>query len=437
MSSRYSLLGIRQGLCTFTLLSRLSSPLALTHFGKCFGLTFQAVKVVRQRYTSTPETLYLLEQFRQMLNDCVRIGLVENVTSLKSLSLKAYEQLAGYDMMSYYKVCAVSRATGILRNYRKAKRLGKPVKEPHASRPQLVTCYGFRIRGRRLLVPFKPKQPIRIPLNSHTLEVLSQPPISPRSIMLTDQTISITFAKSIAPMEPVGFIGVDNNLDNIATVDSNSSLARYDTSKATMIKAKDREVMSHMTRNDARVRRRVYRKYGQKQRNRVTQLLHHISKQVVAHAKENRFGIVMERLTGLRRLYRRSDRQSRWYRARMNSWSYVALQRQIEYKAHWEGIPVIYVNPRGTSAKCSICGAQMVSEENRMLRCGSCEFTVDRDVNAAKNILARGLRFGPVAPATEAMVQEPSHEREGTLKVDAGELTSQTLTEPLLPDDSW
>jgi IS605 OrfB family transposase len=151
--------------------------------------------------------------------------------------------------------------------------------------------------------------------------------------------------------------------------------------------------------------------------------LHYISKQIVADVKENRFGIVMEKLTGLQRLYRKGNWQGRRYRARMNSWSYAVLQQQIEYKARWEGIPVIYVNPSGTSAKCSICGVQMVSEENRMLRCNSCGFMVDRDVNAAKNILARGPRFGPVAPAIEAMVQEPSREREEILKVDAGELT--------------
>jgi len=413
-----------RGICTFTLLSRLSSPNSLTcdQVGGWLGLTVRAVKAVRQRYTSKAEILWLLDQFRQMLNDCIRIGLVENMTSLKSLSLKAYKQLAGYDVMSCYKLCAISRATGILRNYRKAKRRGKPVKEPYATRPQLVTCYGFKIRSGCLLVPFKPKQRIRIPLNDHTLEVLSRPGLSLRSITLTDQTLSITFAKSIALIEPAGFIGVDSNLNNITTADSNSSVTRYDASKATMIKAKYREVKSHVTRNDARVRRQMYRKYGLKQRNRVNQFLHHISRQVVADAKENRFGIVMEKLTELRRLYRKGNRQGRSYRARMNGWSYAVLQRQIEYKAHWEGIPVIYVNPYGTSAKCSICGRRMMSEENRMLRCLSCGFTVDRDVNAAKSILARGLRFGPVAPATEAMVQELSHEREATLKVDAGEL---------------
>ncbi|MGA2238493.1 MAG: hypothetical protein ABSG74_04705 [Candidatus Bathyarchaeia archaeon] len=49
----------------------------------------QVLKSVWQHYAPAPETAWLLEQFRQMLNDCVRIGLAENVTSLKSLSLKA------------------------------------------------------------------------------------------------------------------------------------------------------------------------------------------------------------------------------------------------------------------------------------------------------------------------------------------------------------
>jgi putative transposase len=153
----------------------------------------------------------------------------------------------------------------------------------------------------------------------------------------------------------------------------------------------------------------------------VKQILHHASKQIVNDAKSREFGVVMEKLAGIRKLYRKGNWQSRGYRGRMNSWSYYELQRQIEYKAHWEGIPVIYVNPNGTSVKCSICGSRMKPEENRQLKCRSCGFTVDRDVNAARNILARALRFGAIASATEAMVQEP--QRRVILKVDADEST--------------
>ena len=370
----------------------------------------RAVKTVQQHYTPSPEILHMLEQFRQMLNDCVRIGVAENVTSLKSLSTKTYHQLATYDAMSYYKLCAISKATGILRNYGKARRKNSETKEPCARRPQLTTCYGFKIRANEkvLLLPFKPKQPLPIPLNTHTLRVLCEPSIQVRSVTLTNQTLSISYAKEVQPIQPRGLIAVDRNLDNLTAADSDGLITRQDLVKATEVKSMYREIRSHMRRSNLRIRRRVNGKYGRKQREKVKQILHHASKQIILDAKRKQFGIVMEKLTGIRKLYRKGNWQGRGYRGMMNSWSYCQLQQQIEYKARWEGIPVIYVNPRGTSVECSICGSRMKPEENRQLKCQSCGFTVDRDVNAARNILARGVRFAPVALPVEAMVQEPS-----------------------------
>lgn len=85
-----------------------------------------ALKTVRQGYTPNDDLLSLLEEFRHMLNECIRIGLRENLTNLKALSVKAYGHLSRYDAMSY-KLCAISRAAGILRNYRKAGRRGRHV----------------------------------------------------------------------------------------------------------------------------------------------------------------------------------------------------------------------------------------------------------------------------------------------------------------------
>ena len=56
-----------------------------------------------------------------------------------------------------------------------------------------------------------------------------------------------------------------------------------------------------------------------------------------------------------------------------------------------------------------------------MLDCPSCRFTVGRDLNAARNILARGMRavrFVAAAPGGEVMVAVKG------FQVDAGELTS-------------
>jgi putative transposase len=343
---------------------------------------------------------------------------------MKSLSSKAYRQLGEYDMMSCYKLCAITKAAGILSNYRKAVRKWPHVKEPYARRVQLINCYRVRLTDGKLIFPFKPGRPFSIPLNPYTISVLSQPDTTVRSITLTGVKAAIAYAKDIVTIRPKGVVGLDRNMDNVTSVDSDGSVRYHDLAKANEVKALYREVKSHMKRNDHRVRQRIFVKYGRRQSNRVRQLLHQTSKYIVENAKQKQHAIAMEKLTGLRKLYREGNGQGNQYRARMNSWSYAELQRQVEYKARWEGIPVIYVNPDGTSAKCSICGSRMarIPEENRKLKCHSCDFTVDRDVNAARNILAKGLRavrFAAVAPALEAMVAVQR------CQVDAGESTNK------------
>jgi putative transposase len=366
----------------------------------------RAIKAVQQHYTPSPEILLMLDEFRRMMNTCIQIGLTENATSLKSLSVKAYKQLATYDAMSYYKLCAISGVTGILRNYRRTVRHGENPTAPHVRRLRLTTCYGFKIKDGCLLLPYHPGESIRIPLTPHVQATIRKYKV--RSVTLTQDKLSLTYAKEVAEVRPSGFIGIDRNLNNVTLASTDGSSAKHELTEATRVKATYRLVRSRIRRNDVRILREITSKYGRKQQEKVKRILHNASKQIVEDAKGREFGIVMEKLTGIRKLYRHGNWQCRGYRGVMNGWSYFELQRQIEYKAQWEGIPVIYVNPSGTSVKCSMCGSRMARkpEESRQLKCPSCGFTVDRDVNAARNILARGVRFAPIALPVEAMVQE-------------------------------
>jgi putative transposase len=69
---------------------------------------------VWQNYQPTAEILLLMETFRHIINECVRIGLENNISTMKKLGNLAYKQLASYDVVSYYKLCAISHAAGIL-----------------------------------------------------------------------------------------------------------------------------------------------------------------------------------------------------------------------------------------------------------------------------------------------------------------------------------
>ena len=346
-----------------------------------------AVKVVRQRYQAPADLLRLLDEFKRMVNICVAVGMQENVSSLKTPSLRSYQHLSR-DILGYYRLGAISTATRILRNHRSVRRKNPRTRFPYARKLMLTTCYGFKIQNNLLRLPVKPRHYVYVKLNSHTLRALSG--FDARSVTLTPVSVSISFSKERVEMEPEGYVGVDRNLDNVTIASLDGTVRRFDLSKATEIKSAYRLVKSRFKRNDARIARRLFGKYGEKQRNRVLPLLHGASKRIVEEAKTRRYGIVMERLTGIRRLYRRGNGQSRNYRARMNSWSFGLLQRQIDYKARWEGVKVIYVPARDTSKRCSICGYKTLESTQRRLWCPHCGTILDRDENAARNILREG-----------------------------------------------
>jgi putative transposase len=68
------------------------------------------------------------------------------------------------------------------------------------------------------------------------------------------------------------------------------------------------------------------------------------------------------------------------------------LRQLTAYKAERRGGQVILVNPSGTSQKCSRCQEVVPKPlSERVHQCLKCGLTLDRDINAARNILKTGL----------------------------------------------
>ena len=73
------------------------------------------------------------------------------------------------------------------------------------------------------------------------------------------------------------------------------------------------------------------------------------------------------------------------------------LRTRIADKAESAGRRIILVDPKDTSQICSECGAYVHKDLSvRVHICPCCGLSIDRDVNAALNILHRGLTRKPV-----------------------------------------
>jgi len=381
-----------------------------------------AFKSVWQYYVPVDDVLRLLDVFRRMVNDSIRIGLLNDASSLRRLSLLSYNQLAQYDSPSYYKLCAISRAAGILAARKKSVRRGVPTRTPYAVGQQLVSCYGFKIENGYLRIPVSRGKRFSIPLTKHVLEVISQPGVDVRSFTLTRNRLSLCIARDTPRIECTSTLGVDRNLRNL-TVGNDQETSRYDLSKCVRIANTTVRVVTSFTRNDDRIRTGLASKYGQRRAARTGHLLHTATKTIAAAALQRREAIVLENIEGIRSLYRRGNGHGRKYRGRMNSWSFGEAQRQIEYKARWAGLPVIRLSrreTRGSSLTCPRCGERLQSDKRlkRKLWCGNCRVVMDRDMVAAVNLARRGrVRFARSRPpilleaqggAVEAMKGNPT-----------------------------
>ncbi len=351
------------------------------------SLSVKSIKAVRFSYRSTEQTRELLETFRMMVNHAIKIALEEKVEGRLNLRNRIYKEFQErYGVLSCYPYSIAEVAWSIIKKHRKWQR------RPSASRLILkMDVYNYSLNYAILSLPFKKGERLLIPLQygDYQRSFLMDTTLKRGSVTMTDLTIVIAFSKETALAEPLSKVGYDINEKSLVVSDG----TRYDLSEVARLHTEygvRRRDFYHKHPHDERLKRKFSSESREKER--VKQLLNHVSKTVVENAKVNRQAIVLERLKGIRYAHQRGDGEGRSQRRRIAQWPFRQLQQQITYKAAWAGVPVESVPATNTSRICSNCGyfnGKLKMTEREWL-CPSCGVTLDRDLNAAINIARRG-----------------------------------------------
>jgi putative transposase len=135
-----------------------------------------------------------------------------------------------------------------------------------------------------------------------------------------------------------------------------------------------------------KTRKKLLQKYQSREKNRINDILHKISKQL-----SNRTNI-FEDLKDFKEKVTRT--KSRSMNRQNSKHDYIKLQKYIEYKSEWNGYSTIYLKAYNSSKTCSKCGyINKDLKGARIFECQKCKLRMDRQKNASRNIWNRFLNM--------------------------------------------
>lgn len=130
------------------------------------------------------------------------------------------------------------------------------------------------------------------------------------------------------------------------------------------------------------------RNLHRRSRNIVVDWCRKFAKYIVLKARRTRSAIVLE---DLEKLWFNSSRKSSSLADSLSRFAHRKLQQAIITKAVEYNVPILFVNPRGTSTTCPRCEAKLDCN-HRLAICRKCGFVADRDTIGAMNIYLCALR---------------------------------------------
>ncbi len=328
----------------------------------------------------------LLATMRKANAACNRISEIaweKKIFNQFKLHRACYREIKDSGLSAQVTVRCISKVCDAYKLDRKTKRIFKPLGA--ITYDERILSYAknkislWSVAG-RLKIPFVCHRPDWLPFVKGEADLITR-----RGKFFLFQTVEIPEEK-IKDVEE--FLGVDFGLVNIATLSTGEKMSGKELEE---YRLKRQCVRRSLQAKGTTGCKKALKRLSGKERTTVRIANHTIAKRIVEKARIESKGIALESLKGIRE---HNLKKGRVFRSRVGRWSFFQLRNFLEYKARLAGIPVVVVDPRYTSQRCSQCGV-LGSRKGESFKCG-CGLLEHADVNAARNIafLAQPVNLG-------------------------------------------
>jgi putative transposase len=204
---------------------------------------------------------------------------------------------------------------------------------------------------------------------------------------------SFSCETELQPLPPSeGVVGIDVGLESFATLSNGDRIAnpRFFRKEERALAKANRRLSKETMGTPARAKmRKVVSRVHERIANRRKDFAHQLSRRLV-----NEYGVI-----AFEKLNVRGMVHNHCLSKSISDAAWSQLVQYTSYKAEDAGRKCVLVDPKNTSKMCSRCGTLVNKPlSQRTHSCPSCGLVMDRDVNAAINILRLGLQSLGVSP---------------------------------------
>ena len=183
--------------------------------------------------------------------------------------------------------------------------------------------------------------------------------------------------------KPINYCGIDPGTRTFLTTFGNNNSTEYDF-RLDLLKKLNKQIIILKNGRYKKIRKLALTKREEKKSNIINDLhwksINHLLKEndVIFYGDIKSHNIV-------------SKSKNRHLNRSFNDIKFYKFKERLKYKASIANKLLVCVPEDYTSQTCSFCGAINKPEKSKIYFCNQCQKRVDRDVNAAKNILMKGL----------------------------------------------